>query len=254
MPRAAAQRRQPGERKKTPRAKEAETGPISTHLRPGLSVLSNGNDLIYVQAFEQLLHAAGPADFEGIDPALLAQSKMLAVRVGCSEAFAALDFAVHGQAAGFYRQLGSHSETIGLHTPQVHFEPVVLVCLEVVIERIVGLVAGVVAAELREDIECSGAVQVDERYAMSLISRPGKSNVSRQVGESAVAVIPEKAVRFQAAHLRVAGAEIEVDIPVVIDIGDSCPHGTHGVVEFGVKGHIGEGAVAVVAVEAVAVL
>ena len=60
----------------------------------------------------------------------------------------------------------------------------------------------------------------------------------------------EEAVGFQAADLRIAGAEVEVDEAVVVEVGDAGAHDADGEVEAGLVGDVGEGAVSVVAEQA----
>jgi len=50
--------------------------------------------------------------------------------------------------------------------------------------------------------------------------------------------------------LGIAGAEVDVDEAVVIEVGDAGAHDAHGGIEPGGNGDVGEGCVAVVSEEA----
>ena len=75
-----------------------------------------------------------------------AEAEVLAVGAGGAEAFAAFDLAVDQQVAGLHGELRADGDAVALDALQLDFQPVVLVAFEIVVERVVGVVAGIVAA------------------------------------------------------------------------------------------------------------
>ena len=130
-------------------------------------------DLVGVEVSEGLCEAGGPADFEGVDAGVGAEAEVLAELAGGAEAFAAFDFAVDGKVGGFEGDLGTDGVAVGLYAGEVDFEPVVAVAFEIAVEGVVGVVAGVVAAELGVDVEGAVVVDVDEGDAVALCCRGG---------------------------------------------------------------------------------
>src|SRR4051812_4688797 len=88
------------------------------------------------------------------------------------------------------------------------------------------------AAELREDIEVAVVVDIYERHPVSLVPGARESDEIRQVRKRPVAVAMEETVRLQAAHLRIAGPDIYVDMAVVVDVCDARPHRARRIVEL----------------------
>src|SRR5687767_12741206 len=105
-------------------------------------------------------------------------------------------------------------------------------------------------AELREYIEIAIFVYVDESDAMSLVTGTGESNISSHIRKCPVTVVAKQAIGFQSADLRISGAEIDVDISVVIDVGHPGAHRSGRKIKLGIEGRIGERAVAIVAEQA----
>ena len=159
--------------------------PHCTPIRPSqLSFFQSGassrTEMIWfdIQTAEDLPDAAGPANFQRIDFRLLAQPEVLAVRTGGAESFAAFHFAIDQQIAGFGGELRADGEAIALHAAEIHFQPVVLAGFQVVVEGVVGVVAGIVAAELGEDVERAVVIDVDEGHAVALVARAREADIA----------------------------------------------------------------------------
>src|SRR6266545_181671 len=219
----------------------------------GTLVLGNGENPVGLEVFQFEARAAGPLNGEGIHNVTRAQPEVLAVGAGGAEAFAALDLAVHQEVAGAEGEAGADAEAVGADAGQRDLQPVIAIAGEVAIEGVVGVVAGVVAAKLGENVEVAVVVDVGEGDAVTLVAGAGEADGGGEVGEGAVAVVVKEAVGLEARELGVAGAEVEIEVAVVIQVGDSGSHGAHGIVEAGFTGDVGKGAVAVIAEEAAGV-
>src|SRR5215472_5146417 len=126
---------------------------------------------------------------------------MLAIGAGGAEALAALHFAVDQQVAGLHRHLRPHRESIALDTAQINLQPVILVALEVAIESVVRVIAGIMTAELSEDIQAAVFVEIHERDAVTLVAGAREADVIGQIGKRAVAIVAEKAIGLEPADL-----------------------------------------------------
>ena len=121
--------------------------------------------------------------------------------------------------------------------------------LLVLVERVLPHVPGIGRPDLGVDVQVAVLVVVDEGHAVTF-SDVAQPRGHGQVGESPVTVVPEETIRFQTRKLRVSRAEKEVDVTVVVDVGHPGAHAAHRVVELGLPGRIGEGAVPVVSKQA----
>src|SRR5688572_28178831 len=108
------------------------------------------------------------------------------------------------------------------------------------------MVAGVVTAQLRIQLQIAILIDVDEANAVAFLPRLRQPEASSAVGERAVAIIVKKAVRLDTTKLRIAGAEIEVDITVIVQVCDSCPHDPHRVVKPRLPSYVAERSIPVV--------
>ena len=72
----------------------------------------------------------------------------------------------------------------------------------------------------------------------------------RETDLGSTAIVVKQAIRLEAADPRVAGAEIDVQIAVVVEIGDPGPHGPGRIEELGGHRDVGERAVSLVAEQA----
>ncbi len=109
-------------------------------------------------------------------------------------------------------------------------------------------VAGLGAAHLFEDVFEAGAAEVGEGYAVALL-QVAEVGCGGDVLEGAAFGVAEEAVREEGLVGGVAGAEIDVEPAVVVEVAEVGAHGEDGAVEVGCGGDVGEGAVVVVAVE-----
>src|SRR5256885_12933238 len=127
-------------------------------------------------------HSAGPADLDGIDLLVRSQAKVLAEHAGGAESLAPLDLPIHQEVARLHRDLRTDCLAIALHARELQFQPVIPRRLQVAIEGVVRLIAGIVSAELREKIERSISIDIGKRDAVSLIARPCEPDEVREIG------------------------------------------------------------------------
>src|SRR5262249_3752151 len=136
----------PTRRRRAARAGQAER---PTLLAPKLTfVFLQRDDLIRVHLGEQMLVPTRPPDLQGVDLRVRAERAVLTHGACRSEAFAAFHLAIYQQIPRLQGKLRPDRLAIALPPPQLDLEPVISRRLQVVIERVVCVVARIMPAQL----------------------------------------------------------------------------------------------------------
>ncbi len=91
--------------------------------------------------------------------------------------------------------------------------------------------------------------KVGEGNAVALVQFAGAGRCS-DVGEALARVVVQQFVRRERAERRIAHAQIEVEVAVVIDVAEVCTHGDENAVEAYLGSDVFKCAVVQVAIEA----
>ena len=191
--------------------------------------------------------AVRPDDLHRVDGLGPAQADGRRQRV-VAEARAAADDAVDrapavgpGQA---HTHPGADRGAVGPRADQAQRQPAIAVA-RVLEEDVVRLVAGHGAAGLEEQVQVAVAVPVGERDAVPLLKMP-RARGDRHVLEPAAADIVHQDVGHQVGIGRAAGAQVEIEEAVVVDVAEIRAHRQPDPVEAGLPRDVGESASLVV--------
>jgi len=225
------------------------------HGDGGRGVFADAVGLIELKAVDALDFAGdGPKDFDVEDGGGIAEADFLAERGG-TETASAGDFAMQGARAGGCEdndaQAGAAGVAVGFHALELKLDPAIAVAG--VGEKLVAVgVARDGAAHVRVDVLIAVVVDIAEGDGVPLLELAEAAG-GGDVLEAAAAVVAEHAIGNEGGVIGVAGANIEIEPAVVIEIAEIAAHGVKDLVEADLFGDIGEGAVALVAEEAGAV-
>ncbi len=115
-------------------------------------------------------------------------------------------------------------------------------------QRVERLVAGRCAAELHEQVQVAVAIPVGEGNTMPLLKVAGAGRNS-DVVETRARNVSEHEVDVQSLVRHVAGAEVDVEEPVVVDVAEIRAHGRHRPIKADLPRDVAEASRTEVAVE-----
>ena len=129
---------------------------------------------------------------------------------------------------------GADGRPVGLLADELHRQPVVPLA-GVLEEDVVVLVAVDGPAHLDEEIDVAVAVPVGTGDAMPFLEVAGARGRG-DLGEPLAADVLEHPVGDQRAQVGVAGAQVEVEEAVVVEVAEVAPHGGEDHVQAGFLG------------------